>query len=75
MFDEQYIDALLNAVINEAEKRGDTYIRQGVEIIKNVGDIGSELGEKLAQAPHENYSEILEHLGRIEELLKSEEGE
>ena len=73
MIDEQYMDAVFNAVINEAKKRGDTYIRQGVEIIKNVGDIESELGEKLAHAPHENYSEILEHLGRIKELLKSEE--
>lgn len=73
MIDEQYVAALFDAVTNMAEKRGDTYIRQGVEIIKNVGDIASELGKKLAQAPHENYPEILEHLERIEELLKSEE--
>lgn len=73
MIDEQYMNVVFNAVINEAKKRGDTYIRQGVEIIKNVGDIESELGEKLVQAPHENYPEILEHLERIEELLKSEE--
>lgn len=74
MIDEQYVDALFNAVINETKKRGDTHIRQGVEIIKNIGDIESKLGEKLAQAPHENYSEILEHLERIEELLESKEG-
>lgn len=50
------------------------HIKQGVEIIKKIGDIASELGEKLAHAPHENYSEILEYLGRIKELLKSKEG-
>lgn len=74
MIDEQYPDALFDVVTNMAEKRGDTHIKQGVEIIKKIGDIASELGEKLAHAPHENYSEILEHLGRIKELLKSKEG-
>lgn len=74
MIDEQYVNALFDAVRNMAEKRGDTHIKQGVEIIKKFGDLASGLGEKLAHAPHENYSEILEHLERIEELLESKEG-
>ena len=74
MIDEQYVNALFDAVTNLAEKRGDTHIKQGLEIIKKFGDLARELGEKLAKTPHENYSEILEHLERIEELLKSKEG-
>lgn len=73
MIDEQYVDALFDAVTNMAEKRGDTHIKQGVEIIKKIGDITSELGEKLAKTPHENYPEILSHMEAIEELLNSEE--
>ena len=50
----------------------------GMRIIEKICDIyfgeydGDKFGEKLAKAPHENYPEILEHLERIEELLKSE---
>mgnify|MGYP003491003120 CR=1 FL=1 len=50
----------------------------GIRIIEKICDIyfgeyddDDDFGKRLAQAPHENYPEILEHLERIEELLKS----
>ena len=54
MIDEQYVNVLFNAVISMAEKRGDTHIKHGVEIIKKVADIAGGLGEKLAKASQEN---------------------
>lgn len=50
----------------------------GVCIIRKITDIyfgecdNDDFGKRLAEAPHKNYPEILEHLERIEELLKSE---
>ena len=61
-----------NNALEIVDKAWEKDFQEGIKIIEKLYGLGDKFGEKLAKAPHENYREILEHLERIEELLKSE---
>ena len=73
MINELYVEAMIDAIEKQAERNGDTYILQGIEIIKKMNDLRDDLGNKLHKVPHKNYPEILRHLEAIEELFDKKE--
>lgn len=72
MIDNQFNDILIDIALEIVDKDCEKDFQEGIKIIEKLYSLGDKFGEKLAKAPHENYPEILEHLERIEELLKSE---